>query len=114
DEAAEHARKALAFDPKREDAHIALALAECRRGRWPEAIAAAERSMALRQGGNAFEWFVLAIAHARQGDKAKDGAWFDKAVVWTNEKAMDNADLRPIWTEAAKVLGRPAPEAKGR
>ena len=91
-----------------------LALAEYRRGRWSEAIAAAERSMALRQGGNAFEWFVLAMVHARQGEKAKAGEWFDKAVVWTKGKASDNADLRAIWTQAAKVLGRPEPEAKGR
>ena len=63
------------------------------------------------QGGNAYEWFVLALVHARQGDKAKAGEWFDKAVVWTKGKASDNADLRPIWTEAAKVLGRPGPDA---
>jgi hypothetical protein len=70
--------------------------------------------MTLRQGGNASDWFILALAHARKGDKDEAIRWFDKAVASTREKAPDDAELRQFWNEAAKLPGRAGPEAKRR
>jgi tetratricopeptide (TPR) repeat protein len=109
DEAAEYARNAVALAPKDGDIYNTLALAKYRCGRWDESIAATERSMALRRGGNAWDWFILAMAHARKGNKDEALKWFDKAVAWTEQKASDNADLRQFWGEAAKLLGRAGP-----
>jgi tetratricopeptide (TPR) repeat protein len=111
-EAAEYARKAVALAPKDGNIHNTLALAEYRCGRWAESIAASERTLALRPGGNAWDWFFLAMAHARKGNKEEAARWFDKAVAWTKEKESDNAELRQFWTESAKLLGRPGPEAR--
>jgi Flp pilus assembly protein TadD len=111
DEAAEHARKAVALMPKSGGIQNTLALAEYRCGRWAESITAAEQSMALRQGGNAWDWFFLAMAHGRKGEQDKAVAWFDKAVAATREKDSQNRELREFWTEAATVLGRPGPDA---
>jgi serine/threonine-protein kinase len=112
DEAAGHARRAVALAPKDGNIQNTLALAEYRCGRWDASISAAEQSMALRQGGNASDWFILAMAHARKGEKDEAIRWFDKAVASTKEKAPDDAELRQFWTEAAKLLGRPGPETR--
>jgi uncharacterized protein HemY len=38
-----------------------------REGDWNAAAAALEKSMQLRQGGDSFDWFVLAMAHGQMG-----------------------------------------------
>lgn len=110
DETAEHARKAIALAPKNGNHHNTLALIEYRLDHPDRAIAAAERSLAL-QGGNAWDWFFLAMALARKGEKDKAAQWFDKAVAQTKEKDPQNLQLRQFWAEAAKLLDRTAPDA---
>jgi hypothetical protein len=65
--------------------------------------------MALTQGGGAGDWFLLALAHARKGEKDKATIWFDKAVPWTKKNAPKDPELLRFWTEAAQLLNRPAP-----
>ena len=55
-----------------------LALAEYRVGHWNESIAAAEHSMALREGGSASDWFFLAMAHWQKGEKGEARKWFKR------------------------------------
>ena len=111
DEALEHARKAVELAPKEGDIVNTLALAEYRAGHWNESIAASERSMALRNGGNAADWFFLALAHWQKGEKDEARRWFDKAVAWTKEKDPKNPERRQFWKEAAELLGKPGPDA---
>ena len=113
DEGLVHARKAVELAPKDGNTSNTLALAEYRAGHWNESIAASERSMALRNGGNANDWLFLAMAHWRKGEKDEARRWFDKAVAWTKEKDPKNAELRQFWTEAAELLGQPGPDAAG-
>ena len=110
DEALEHARKAVELEPKSASFVNTLALAEYRAGHWNESIAASERSMALRNGGPAWDWFFLAIAHWQKGEKDQARTWFDKAVAWTKEKDPKSGELRQFWKEAAELLGRPGPD----
>ena len=109
DEAAALARKAIDLEPKEGISYNTLALAEYRRGRWDDAIDAAERSIKLIKGVDASNWFFLAMAHARKGASDKATTWFDKAVGWTKEKAPKDPELLRFWAEAAKLLGRPGP-----
>jgi superkiller protein 3 len=109
DEAATLVRKAIALQPKDGNFYNTLALAEYRRGRWDEAIAASEQSIKLSDGVDASNWFFLAMAHARKGEKDEAITWFDKAVGWTKEKAPKNQELLSFWSEAAQLLGRPGP-----
>jgi tetratricopeptide (TPR) repeat protein len=109
DEAAAIARKAIAIAPKNGSNYNTLALAEYRRGRWDDSVAASERSMALSRGGGAGDWFLLAMARARNGEAAPAAEWFDNAVAWTRKNAPKDADLLRFWSEAAALLGRPAP-----
>src|SRR5262249_34876176 len=113
DEALVHARKSVELAPRAGNSHNTLALAEYRLGHWVGSLAAIERSMALTNGGNAYAWFILALAHWQKGDKDEAGNWFDKAVDWTKRYATRDADLLQLWTEAADLLGQPRPNAPG-
>jgi tetratricopeptide (TPR) repeat protein len=111
DEAMIHARKAVEIQPGDSNLIGLLALTEYRVGRLAESIATTERAMALANGGDASDWFFLAMAFWQLGEKGKARMWFDKAVDWTKEKDPKNTDLRQFWTEAAELLGQPGPDA---
>ncbi len=106
-EALEYARKAVALAADHGGIANTLALAEYRNGNLDASLAASERSMALRKGGDAYDWFVVALASAKKGDVGRARASFDKAVAWTKEKAPRDAELRGLWAEAAEALGLP-------
>jgi tetratricopeptide (TPR) repeat protein/serine/threonine protein kinase len=114
DEAAALAGKAIDLEPKSGGSYNTLALAEYRRGRWDDAIAAAERSVKLMTGVDVSNWFFLAMAHARKGERDKATTWFDTAVALTKEKGPNDAELLRFWVEAAKLLGRQGPADERR
>jgi serine/threonine-protein kinase len=109
DEALVHAQVSEGLAPEDGSIVNTLALAYYRASHWAQSIAAAERSMALRDGGDAFNWFVLAMAHAQKGGTDVARNYFDKAVTWTKQKDPDNAELVQLWTEASTLLGQPGP-----
>ncbi len=113
DEALVLARKGVDFKPQEGSAYRTLALAEYRSGHWAQALAAGRWCLELENGGDVFNWFVLALAHWQQGDKDQSRKWFDKAVAWAKQKAPENIALRQLWTEAAQVLGQTGPDAAG-
>ncbi len=81
-----------------------LAVAHYRAGDWKAALAALDKSMALRNGGDSLDWFIAAMAHARLGQKAKARAWYAKAVQWDDQHQSGNDELRRFRAEAAAVL----------
>jgi len=113
DEGLVHARKAVELASKKGFTYATLALAEYRLGHWTESVAANKRSLALKNGGDAINWFILAMAHWQKGDKDQARTWFDKAVVWMKQNAPKDADLRQLWAEAAGLLGQPGLDAPG-
>jgi tetratricopeptide (TPR) repeat protein len=108
-----HARKCVALIPTDANHLKTLALAEYRVRHWDESINAAERSVAMNQGGTALDWFFLAMAHANKGEREGARKWYDKAIAWTKEKDPKNAELLQFWKEAAELLGEPGPTAPG-
>ncbi len=108
DEAAALARKTLEATPKAPGSYATLALAEYRRGHWDDALAAVNQSLTLRKGGQAADWFLLALIHARKGEKEIARTWFDKAVERARTKNLKEVDVQVLWREAATLLGRPA------
>ena len=83
----------MELNPKDGNSSGTLALAEYRRGRWNDSIAASERSMALRNGGDANDWFLLALALWQQGQKDRSRSFFNQAVTWTRKNDPKNAEL---------------------
>jgi hypothetical protein len=77
-------------------------------GNWKEAVAALEKLMKLRNGGDSFDWFFLAMARWQLGEKEKARTWFDKAVQWMDKNQPRNEELGRFRKEAAQLLGMKA------
>jgi tetratricopeptide (TPR) repeat protein len=98
------AKRAVELVPKQAAYWNTLGVAHYRAGNWKEAIAAQEKSMALRQGGDSWNYFFLAVAHWQLGEKEKAIEWYDKAVEWMEANANGNADLIPFRAEAEELM----------
>jgi uncharacterized protein HemY len=99
-------RKAILLDPTLSTANYwrTLGAARYRAGNWKEAIAALERSMELRNGGDSSDWFFLAMAHWRLGEKEKARQWYDQAVQWMEKNQPKNEELGRFRKEAEGLL----------
>jgi eukaryotic-like serine/threonine-protein kinase len=110
--AVELAKRAVALAPKEGTFWNTLGVAYYRAGDWKAAIEALNKSMDLSKGGDAFDFFFLAMAHWQQGDKDEAQKWHEKAVQWMqkNEEAlkkdkMHDEELRRFRAEAEELLG---------
>jgi serine/threonine protein kinase/tetratricopeptide (TPR) repeat protein len=83
-----------------------LGLASYRAGEWRAAIAALNESMKMRHRGDSFDWFPLAMAHSRLGEKDAASEWFQKAVDWMEQYAPFDPELLQFRGEAAGLLRR--------
>jgi tetratricopeptide (TPR) repeat protein len=108
-QAVELAQKAVARAPQNGAFWNTLGVARYRAGDWPAAVAALEKSMQLQKGGDAADWFFLAMAHWRSGDKGKARRWYDRAVAWAEKNRPKDEELGRIRAEAAALLGLPGP-----
>jgi tetratricopeptide (TPR) repeat protein/tRNA A-37 threonylcarbamoyl transferase component Bud32 len=105
--AVELARRALDRAPHEGRIWNTLGVAYYRAGEWRNAVAALERSMELRSGGNPWDWFFLAMAHWRLGDPRAAGEWYEKAARWMDATGPPAQELLRYRAEAALLLGRP-------
>jgi hypothetical protein len=108
-----HVRMAVALalhavqsEPTKGEFWNTLGVAHYRAGDWKEAVAALEKSMALRNGGDSFDWFFLAMTDWQLGEKEKAHQWYDQAVQWMDKNQPNNGELRRFRAEAAGLLGR--------
>ncbi len=88
------------------------ALASYRAGNMAAARAALELSIQRRKGGDAYEWFVMALLNAREGDRKAARREYERAVEWTKWNRYGDTELHALEAEAALALGiRPAFES---
>jgi superkiller protein 3 len=107
-EAIATARAAVKLGPRSEGAWQALGWAHYRTGDWKASIEALEKSCALQnnpKGGDAGQWFPLAMAHWQLGHKEEACKWYDQAVQWMDKNQPKNEELRRYRAEAAELLG---------
>jgi eukaryotic-like serine/threonine-protein kinase len=105
-QAVAHGRRAVERAPQGGDCWRALGAARCRVGDWQGAVAALEKAMELRSGGDGREWLFLALAQGRLGDRPKARAWYDRARAWAEEICPESATIRGLQSEVEAVLGR--------
>src|SRR5262249_36536472 len=98
------ARKAVELEPKRGEFWNTFGVALYRAADWTEARAALSKSMALRKGGDPFDWFFLAMAHWRLDDKSEGRKWYDQAVQWMDKKKPKDDELLRFRAEAEELL----------
>src|SRR5262249_16580355 len=103
----EAARKAVELQPEWSFSWQMLGWARYRTGDWKASVEALEKSCALQddpKGGDAFQWFFLAMAQGEVGEKDKARAWYDRAVEWTEKNQPKREELRRFRAEAAELL----------
>ncbi len=99
------ARGAVELEPEKGTYWNTLGVAYYRAGDWNAAIAALQRSMELRKGGDSCDWFFLAMAHEKLGDKEQARKWLDRAMQWMEKNKVEDQELMAFRAEAAQLLG---------
>lgn len=99
------AGKAVARAPEMGTYWNTLGVAHYRDGEFPSALIALSRSVELRSGGDAADYFFLAMAHERLGDREQARRWYDEGVRWMDKRSpQGEAELR-YRAEAEAILG---------
>ena len=88
-----------------------LGAASYRTGDATGAITALERSIFLTDGGNAFDYLFLALAHVQLGQQGQARAWNTRADVWIQEHECHHPELSRLHDEACTSLTWPASES---
>ena len=119
DQAIKLARKAVELAPENSGFLNTLGAAYHRAGAWESAIAALEKSMRLRKGGDSFDWLFLAMSYWKLDRKGEARKWYDRAVAWMDKNQPENEELRRFREEAEELMGvggavemAPAPRQK--
>jgi tetratricopeptide (TPR) repeat protein len=107
--AVEHARLAIESDPGQGTFWNTLGVAYYRAGEIDEAKRALHRAMELRNEGDSFDWFFLALVHLKQGRRDDARQWYDKAVKWYQRALPFDRELYRFHVEAAHELGLTQP-----
>ena len=81
-QAVELAAKAIKKDPLNANYWKTLAVAHYRAEDLKASMEAFDKALELRLGGDACEWFFLAMIHQRQKHKGQVQVWYDRAVQW--------------------------------
>jgi len=102
------ARHAVQVAPDDAEIYNTLGLAEYRNDHWDEAVSALNRAIELDKGAQPLDFFFLAMAHWRRGDKSEAELFFQRGVEVASKSAI-NPELKTLWAEAAGVLGKPKP-----
>jgi serine/threonine protein kinase len=108
------ARKAVDEQPGRAGCWRTLGLAHYRAGDWESAIASIRKSCELGGGGDALDWFVLAMAHWRRGDRVEARRWYDRAATWVALHEPGDRDRPRLHAEATALMGLCPPPATRR
>jgi tetratricopeptide (TPR) repeat protein len=98
-------KKAIELAPREGFCWNTLGVAQYRAGDWQAAIAALEKSVELRRGGDSFDWFYLAMARWQLGDKQDAHKWYEQAVDWAQKNAIVSEELQRFRAESAALLG---------
>jgi tetratricopeptide (TPR) repeat protein len=110
--AVELMKKDVEMYPKSGASWNTLGVAHYRAGDWKAARTALHKSMDLRQGGDAFDWFFLTMAHWQQGESDEARKWFDQAVAWMDKNQPENEELRRFRAEAEELLKKEPEDSK--
>jgi len=112
-----YAKRAIGVVPTDGNAWNTLGVAYYRAGELEEAKNALYRSMELRNEGDSFDWFFLALIHFKLGHKDRAREWYDRAAgrlqqipQFGSSLSLNQLDeLYRFEVEAAEVMGLPKP-----
>jgi tetratricopeptide (TPR) repeat protein len=109
--AIELSKKAIKLEPTEGCFWNTLGVAHYRAGEEKAAIAALNKSMELREGGDAFDYLFLAMAHQKIDDRDEARKWYDRATEWLEKNSQrlkaspgEAEEFRRLQSEAEEVL----------
>jgi len=105
------AKQAVEADPKTSLYVNTLGVAQYAAGDYAAAIDTLNRSMRLHDGGDAYDFFFLAMSYAQKGDRPAAVSWYERGVRWlAANQATKPKEFERIRAEAAGlVLTPPSP-----
>lgn len=104
DRALELAQQAVLHAPEQGDFWSTLGTAQYRTGDWEESMSSLEKAMELRDGGNSFDWFFLAMGHWQLGQPDEARRWYDRAVEWMKQHKPNDKELQRFRAEATALM----------
>jgi WD40 repeat protein/serine/threonine protein kinase/Flp pilus assembly protein TadD len=111
-EAVELASAAVKRMPREGTFWNTLGAAQYRAGDWKAAVAAFDKSMQFRAGGDAFDWFFLAMAHEKLGNPNEARKRYDQAVKWLEKNGPMLAN-NPQWADELRRFRAECEETLG-
>jgi Flp pilus assembly protein TadD len=100
------AQRAVELAPQSGSYCNTLGVAYYRNGDDDKTIVTLMRAIELRGGGDGFDWFFLAMAHARRGDEDLAREWFERAQTWCLTQDPLSDELQRIQAEALHAMNR--------
>ncbi len=105
------AKKGTEVAPTNGNIENTLGVAQYRAENWQAAMTALNKSIELRHGGDAEDYFFLAMTLERLGKRDEARPWFEKGVEWTKNNDPENKELQRFQEEATDVLGVAKPKS---
>jgi serine/threonine protein kinase/tetratricopeptide (TPR) repeat protein len=103
--AVRHAERAVTQRPEAGVYWTCLGIAHYRAGQWQAAAEACEKALRLHPEPDGFEWFFLAMAQWRLGQRDPARQSFASGVKWVKQRPVLELELRSCRREAAALLG---------
>jgi tetratricopeptide (TPR) repeat protein len=103
-EAVRLAKVAVAAQPQDGMIWNTLGVAYYRDGDHKAAVEVLNQALQLRSGGDSYDWFFLAMAHWKLGNRDDARHWMAKGVEWLQLHATENEELRRFEAEAQALL----------
>jgi tetratricopeptide (TPR) repeat protein len=103
--AVEASQKAVDASPDEGFYWNTLGAAQCCAGDWQGALVSLQKSMDLRSGGDATDWFFVAMAHWQLGRREEARTWHNKAIVWIEQNQPASDELQRLRAVATGVIG---------
>jgi eukaryotic-like serine/threonine-protein kinase len=108
------AQDAVSLAPEQWEYWNTLGVGRYRARQWTESLAALDYSCTLSKGGNAFDFFFMAMAHHQLGHKEQAEANYAKAIRDSESGAALIEPIQHLRQEAEGLLGKKSePVAKG-
>jgi tetratricopeptide (TPR) repeat protein len=103
-------QKAVRLAPQSGTYQNTLGVVHYRAGNWQSAVETLDKSMSLRNGGDSFDYFFLAMAHWRLNQYESARRWYAKATEWMDRHRPNDDELRRFRVEAAELLETKGPK----
>jgi tetratricopeptide (TPR) repeat protein len=103
--AVEAAQKAVDASPQDGFYWNTLGAAQCCADDWQSALLSLQKAMDLRSGGDASDWFLMAMAHGQLSHHADARTWYNKGVQWMDNNQPKNVELKRFRVAATAMIG---------